>query len=144
MYDTVTEKWSEKKIAKMTSKRYEHTAALLGDHHMIVVGGQDEDDKLMDTVEILDQKTCKWRTGASTPLPRSSHSSAVIDDRYLVVVGSRGQGDDNDGFTHVYDVSKDVWYTDLPALPMERSAAQMIRLGDQLLLVWEDTMVEWY
>ena len=87
-------KWVEK-FPPMPTKR-QFSAAVCTGHSLVVAGGQDEDERALPTVEVMDIKTLQWFTAAR--LPRGIHWASMTacgNDLYLL-------GDDT---TNVYSCS---------------------------------------
>ena len=87
-----------KKFPPMPTKR-ECPAAVCTGHSLVVAGGQDEDERALPTVEVMDIKTLQWFTAAS--LPRRIHWASMTvcgNDLYLL-------GDATCNTTNVYSCS---------------------------------------
>ena len=81
-------KWEEYFPAMPTARYY--ATAVSTRKHLIVAGGEQVQDKLLDTVEILNSDTLIWSTAASLLHPFSKASATICRD-HLYVLG----GEDN-------------------------------------------------
>ncbi|AKV00137.1 Kelch domain protein [Labilithrix luteola] len=81
---------SWRKTGDLTTARYGHTATLLSDGTVLVVGGENAKRAMMASVEIFDPQTETWRDGPSLPEPRSNHVAvALVGGKVLVVGGGK-------------------------------------------------------
>lgn len=67
-----------------------HTATLLSDGRVLVVGGEDADRNMIASVELWDPATSAFTPGPALPQPRGGHTATLLaDGRVLVVGGGR-------------------------------------------------------
>ena len=103
----------------MSLARSAHTATLLADGRVLVVGGESVTTRdPIDSVELFDPATETWATGASLPEPRSNHVAVrLADGRVLVVGGGRSapigvpKGEGVLASVVIYDPAADAWET---------------------------------
>ena len=113
------EKWKEDAIPPMNTSRYGVTA-VGHENLLIVVGGQNDNYKALDTVELYDSKLRQWRS--TTALPRScSDMSSTVVGSHVVFAGGEEQG------REVYRCSVDtiksqLQWERLADAPLERSS----------------------
>jgi hypothetical protein len=93
-YDPAAQRWEP--VAALAQARAHHTASLLQDGTVIVVGGQagtryGERDGLA-SAERFDPQTGKWSTTGALAGPRTGHTATLLRDGRVLVVG--GQQDD--------------------------------------------------
>ena len=73
---------------RLDQARSNHTATLLLDGRVLVVGGEDIVTRdPYDSVEIFDPETEDWSPGPSLPEPRSNHIAVRLDDGRVLVAG---------------------------------------------------------
>ena len=92
--------------ADMQEPRVDHTATLLPDGTVLVVGGYDE--KSIASAEIYDPATNAWRRAATMSAPRSGHTATLLADGKVLVAG----GWNATGFlsaAELYDRNSDTW-----------------------------------
>ena len=130
-------------VGSMRAPRYEHTATLLPDGRVLIVGGRgdqpgDSRAKYLDTVELFDPATATWSPGPPMHAARTGHlATALADGRVLVLGGySHVQG----GFdvvrsAELYDPVTNAWATlDSPIRSRYGSSATLLRDGRVLLI----------
>ena len=73
-----------------------HTATLLPDGRVLVIGGRDPEDRPLATAEIWDPKRRAWSAAGRLPVGRCCHTATLLDDGRVLVVGGRVKHDDPD------------------------------------------------
>lgn len=76
-------------LAPMSDARNGHTATLLSDGTVLVVGGAREQRLHLASVERFEPKTNSWRAEQPLALPRWMHSAVRDSDGDVVIVGGR-------------------------------------------------------
>lgn len=87
LFDPVKNAWT--RVADMAEARNGHTATLLDDGTVLVVGGAREQRAHLASVERFDPKTGAWRAQAPLATPRWLHAAVHLADDSVVVVGGR-------------------------------------------------------
>lgn len=114
----------------LAGARWGHTATLLSDGRVVIIGGQEKPSKALNTVEIYDPTGNTWSAGASSSKNRGEgHTATVMDDGKILVVG-----DDDYASAEIYDPSSDNW-SDAGTLNHPRVWASSTLLGDGRVLV---------
>jgi hypothetical protein len=113
LYDASSNTWSS--APNMAVTRQLHTATLLVDGRVLVVGGYTtEGDYDLPTgrtsAEIYDPATGTWSAAASTHMPRMQHTATLLPSGHVLVIG--GGGEIHTDFTS--DDDGDHWVT-IPA-----------------------------
>jgi len=128
IYDPQTGKWEE--AAPMNEKRVNHTATLLNDGNVLVMGGGKEDGPYLKTVELYDPRRDIWIQLAPMSVGRAMHTTTKLIDGRILVVGGRGKKTS----TEIYDPRSKTWTssgnTDHP-----RAEHSAIRLPDGSILI---------
>lgn len=108
-----------------------HTATLLQDGRVLVVGGWVFTAPIA-SVEIYDPAARTWSAGAPMASARCYHSDSLLADGRVLVMG--GRQSDAIAATESYDPSTNAWIS-LPAMPTERYSFGMTKLVDGRVLV---------
>jgi N-acetylneuraminic acid mutarotase len=109
IYDPVAGTWTP--TGSMASARWQHTATLLPNGTVLVVGGGGA--PWLASAEIYDPVAGTWTTTASMNYPRSNHTATLLANGTVLVAG--GQYDDSNGnnllptVTEIYDPGTGVW-----------------------------------
>jgi N-acetylneuraminic acid mutarotase/transcriptional regulator with XRE-family HTH domain len=82
LYDPQKNTWEE--IRPMSGPRAGHTASLLPDGKVLIIGGTDKKE-----CEIYDPKTNHWSLGPSLKEPRGHHIAITLGDGDILVIGGR-------------------------------------------------------
>jgi Galactose oxidase, central domain len=88
---------------RMNSPRWMHTATLLADGRVLLVGGRDNNCTIgcpiysLNAAEIFDPATGKYTTTGSLNISRYGHSAALLDDGRVLILG--GETTENIGNT---------------------------------------------
>src|SRR5258708_2881919 len=87
-YDVLTGKWTL--AGKMTTARANHSATLLSDGRVLIVGGTGAHHAALASAEIFDPKTNKFTVTTSLHEARSSHTSALLSNGKVLIAGGSG------------------------------------------------------
>jgi hypothetical protein len=83
IYDPATGTWSL--IAPMSTARFEHTATLLPDGRVLVVGSNSTAG-----TELYDPATGTWTSGGTLNIMRTGHSATLLPDGRVLIAGGAG------------------------------------------------------
>gem|GEM_PF-658207 len=135
LYDPATDTWTA--TATMTTGRCFHTATLLGDGRVVVIGGRtqnsgaDTTNNYTATVEIYDPTTNSWSAGNSLPAARAYHRAVLLTNSKIFVAG----GINSSGgiaITALYNPSGNSWSSG-PTLSPYRKLPSATLLGNGLV-----------
>lgn len=90
IYNPATGTWST--TGTMSTLRYNHTATLLPDGRVLVVGGNNGAGLALTTAEIYDPATGIWTSIASMAEGRKNHSATLLPDGRVLVAGGEAIG----------------------------------------------------
>ena len=120
-------------VAPMSVPRTNHTATLLSDGRVVVVGGFiGEGEGLTGSIDVLDPAT-QTTTASATVVPRGGHAAALLPDGRVLVVG----GDTGAGYTagaEIFDPATGAVSATSP-LPWSADALEATVLHDGRVLV---------
>ena len=138
IYDSVGGGWSL--TAPMAVARARHTATLLQDGEVLVVGGattyHGTAGSVTSTAEIYDPRSSAWRTVARMPKPRYVHAAVALSDGRVLVAGgwySTSNSDPSHNTAVIYDPTNDRW-TATPSMIRGRAQYGLASLPDGRVL----------
>lgn len=114
----------------LSTGRWAHTATLLQDGRLLIVGGQESMSKASKVAEIFDPSTDTWaNTGETLDKRGDGHTATLLNDGRVLVTG-----DNEEGSSEIYDPSTGQWsYTG--TMNVERKSASATLLEDGRVLV---------
>ena len=85
--------WSP--AGEMTQARAEHTATLLNDGRVLIVGGGKgglgQEGTTFDTAEVWDPDSNSWSPAGTLSVGRAGHTATLLNDGRILVTGSKGK-----------------------------------------------------
>jgi hypothetical protein len=88
-YDSLYERWVP--TYDMSTGRTAHTATVLDNGNLLIVGGLTQDPSLGATAEMLDPSRYGWFPAGSMVSPRRDHTATLVRGKVLVTGGYNPQ-----------------------------------------------------
>ena len=88
VYSSTTNTWATG--APMSTPRWGHTATLLPDGRVIMIGGYSWYGQVQNSVEIFDPASNRWYPARPLSSPRTNHTATLLADGTILVVGGAG------------------------------------------------------
>src|SRR3989442_1737312 len=97
----------------LNTARVGHTATLLQNGKVLVVGGSDNGFNVLDSAELYDPVTGMWSVTGSLNTPRGSHTATLLPDGKVLIVAGDTSNSPPDfgrgGTAELYDPSTGTW-----------------------------------
>jgi hypothetical protein len=127
--------------APLLEARLRHTATLLDDGRVLVVGGQDAAGLILDSSELYDPASGAWTPGPTLATARTNHTAVKMNDGRVLLIGG-GESTLNGlpagvgvlASVEIFDPDGDA-FSEGPELLEGRGHHQSVRLGDGRVLV---------
>lgn len=114
LYDPQTNSWSP--AASLRTARVYHTATLLPDGRVLVVGGIEfyytGYQRALASAELYDPVSNTWAAASPLKVARGKHSATILADRRLLVMGggaTSGNGVSPTNTVELYDPTRQAW-----------------------------------
>jgi hypothetical protein len=127
--------WQWQPIPDLAVARYNHTATLLNDGRVLILGGYGLNNERLNSAEIFDPAVNTWRTVTATSAwPRVFHTATLLDDgRVLVIGGGLAFGGTVDS-AEIFDPATETFTPAASPGPRQGHAAVLLADGSVLLI----------
>ncbi len=137
IYDPRTGVW--RRVGQMASPRFEHTATLLPDGRVLLVGGLGPAEggvAPLASAELFDPAANAFVRTSDLNEPRTNHAAVVLPDRSVLVTGGAGglSGDVSSASVELYNPQQGSW-TVVESLATARTGHAASVLADGRVLV---------
>lgn len=145
--------------ASLTFARAKHTATLLLNSSLLVVGGVDRAGKAIASVEQWDTIKNEWQSMAPLKIARYGHSATLLDHGRVMVAGGVNTEGEAINAVEIFDPSQNTWSDAQPLLvPLHGHAATRLSNGDVLVMggltlnsasnllamSWDEAAAQWH
>ncbi|HYI02949.1 Kelch repeat-containing protein, partial [Hyalangium sp.] len=135
LYDPFTRAWTAApSTGKPKLRHYSHTATLLPDGRVFVVGGYDELKRPSSGSELYAPTSQTWTLSASMSQARAQHAAIPLPTGQVLVTGGYGQDGAPLATAELYEPGTDSW-SPAPPLLEARAEHALVALPDGNLLV---------
>ncbi|KAF8791918.1 Beta-scruin like protein [Argiope bruennichi] len=134
-FDLSTRKW--RKLPRMHHSRMYHGAAAL-DGKIYVVGGKDDSDSMLDSIEVYDPESNKWQElPDSLNAPTMGLEVCAHNGQLWVIGGMVQNGGKTDLVKDVrcYDPVAKAWNADVPNLPFPRAFIAAVECVNRVYVI---------
>ena len=119
----------------MQEQRKFHTAELLQDGRVLVVGGQDRKLMPLASAELYDPETARWSPTGSMSVPRREHSTVLLPDGRVLVMGGLDEDRKVQSSAEMYDPQTGEW-SPVASMAVARRGHRALLLTDGRVLVF--------
>jgi hypothetical protein len=140
IYRPATDTWT--RVPDMSVPRVEHTATLLRDGRVLVVGGASDDGddwsgmEYWSTSEIFDPAAGQWSPSGGMAVARAGHTATALGDGQVLVAGGSVRWNDVLTSAEIYDPATGQWHSrDSMSAPRYLHTATPLSNGTQILVV---------
>lgn len=124
-----------KNAAPLNIARAKHTATLLNDGRLIVVGGRGQDNKPLDSVEIYDPISGRWQIAQKLTTARVMHTATLLADGSLMIAGGVDANGHELDSVEIWNPITSTWQAGQPLLTkIKRHSTILLPNGNVLLL----------
>ena len=96
-------------IGSMKYSRVNHSATLLNDGRVLIVGGMDKSFTPLSTVELFDPASNLWEAADEMREARTEHSATLLQDGRVMVTGGMNEDLKIIGTTEIFDPETGEW-----------------------------------
>ncbi len=107
LYDPGDNTWQPG--ASLDAPRYGHTATLLADGRVLVVGGRGYATGAGTAASVYDPVIDRWQQTAAMEHDRTDHTATLLADGRVLVIGGRTDENYTDKTAEIYDPASNTW-----------------------------------
>ena len=128
----------------MGAPRSGHAAVLLRNKKVLIVGGEDNNERPLATTEFYDPASNRFGAAAGMQVPRVAHSAVMLQDGRVLVTGGVNGRASALASAEIYDPSTGAWHAagDMTS-PREKHAATLLPDG-RVLITGGSADGEWH
>lgn len=122
-------------LPPLHTARAKHTATLLNNGTLMVIGGIGHDSKPLNTVEIWDPVERQWRDAPQLVTARTMHSATLLGDGRLMISGGLNADGMPLNSVEIWNPSSNTWSAGKPLIyPLQAHASSLLANGDVLVM----------
>ena len=128
----------------MGTPRTGHAAVLLRNKKVLILGGEDNDERPLASAETYDPASHRFSAAASMLVPRVAHAAVILQDGRVLVTGGVNRRNSALASAEIYDPSIATWQAagDMTS-PREKHAATLLPDG-RVLITGGSADGEWH
>ncbi len=119
----------------MQQARKFHTAELLQDGRVLIVGGQDRKLMPLASAELYDPETARWSLTGSLSVPRRDHGTVLLQDGRVLAMGGLDENQKALSSAEIYDPGTGGW-SPVASMSVARRGHEALLLADGRVLVF--------
>lgn len=133
LFDAQSRTW--RRTGSLLSVRVDHTATLLDDERVLVVGGNPGNNGGLASAELYDPATETWTPAAPLATPRFGHTATKLPSGEVLVAGGfNGLAGGELSSVEIFDPKRGTWSTGSPMLTRRRGhTATLLAAGGVLV-----------
>lgn len=132
IYDPTTGTWSN--TGKLLYPRIRHTAHLLDDGTVVIIGGYRGSGSPLDIIEAFDPATKTWRVFGRNLRPRLGHASTLLPNGKLFIVGGTSSNGDPSSLSSATEIGTIAEDTDTPTGTISINAGALATTSQDVVL----------
>ncbi|OJH41209.1 kelch repeat-containing protein [Cystobacter ferrugineus] len=132
LYDPSSDTWSL--TGTLGTARKQHTATLLPDGRVLVVGGVDGSGNPLASAEAFDPATGSFSPVSATRVGHGVHTATALADGRVLVVGGLVPGIPSAASAELYDPTTDTWTATGPVRTSRRAHTATLLPGGEVLV----------
>jgi hypothetical protein len=121
-------------LGSMQSPRVSHSATVLGDGRVLLVGGMGDSFNPLRTAEIFDPTTLQWVPAGEMSRGRSEHAAVLLQDGRVMVTGGLDEDFDLVATTEIFDPKTGEW-AEIAPMSISRSDHTATLLEDGRIMI---------
>jgi N-acetylneuraminic acid mutarotase len=123
-------------LSSMSVGRWSHSATLLDDGRVLIVGGKERPYGSVPSTEIFDPTNNSWSSAGNTLKPRGEgHTAILLNNGQVLITGGT-----EDGSSELYDPDENKWlYADNMMEPRKWASATLLPDGKVIIVGGDDS-----
>jgi N-acetylneuraminic acid mutarotase len=132
IYSPSERRWTP--TAAMSRARLRHTATLMGDGRVLVVGGLNREKNAAMSAEVFDPAGSHWSDASGFQSGRDGHRAVMLPNGSVLVVGGMTSYPGDPGHAEIFDAKTGTWQS-AGKIPKPLYGLTLTVIGDRVLAV---------